>query len=433
MPNQPYIDILGKTSYIKATGSGTENDPYIPSFVQENAGQGNTSQGNAGQEIAVDFGTKITDSTLPAGGVGNIGWLSAIWKLITDRLPALVGGKIPVDVASLSVTLNTANLEISNDVGNPIPISDAGGSVTVDGSVSVSNFPSTFAATQSGIWTVTTGLSQPLTDAQLRATPVAVSGTFWQATQPVSLASLPALAAGSNTIGSIANTTFASTQSGTWNITNISGTISLPTGAATSANQSTANTSLNSIDAKTPALGPATAANSTPITLANDGVFAVNFGATVDSAASSDTGTFSLIALIKRILTKIPQLTTSSTRLLVDGSGVTQPISRSERTYTRFRVDTSTSGDNTIIAAPGAGLSIYIAELVVINKSNTATLVLLREGASTIGDIDMPAKGDGIVLSYSFDSEWKLPANTALVSNLSGNNNIAFWGRFRTA
>lgn len=33
--------------------------------------------------------------------------------------------------------------------------------------------------------------------------------------------------------------TVASTQSGTWNVTNISGTISLPTGAATSANQST--------------------------------------------------------------------------------------------------------------------------------------------------------------------------------------------------
>lgn len=32
---------------------------------------------------------------------------------------------------------------------------------------------------------------------------VAVSGTFWQATQPVSLASLPSLAAGTNTIGSV--------------------------------------------------------------------------------------------------------------------------------------------------------------------------------------------------------------------------------------
>lgn len=37
-------------------------------------------------------------------------------------------------------------------------------------------------------------------------------------------------------------------QSGTWNITNVSGTVSLPTGAATSANQSTANTALQLID-----------------------------------------------------------------------------------------------------------------------------------------------------------------------------------------
>lgn len=42
---------------------------------------------------------------------------------------------------------------------------------------------------------------------------VPVSGTFWQSTQPVSLASLPALAAGSNDIGTIGNTSFAATQS----------------------------------------------------------------------------------------------------------------------------------------------------------------------------------------------------------------------------
>ena len=39
-------------------------------------------------------------------------------------------------------------------------------------------------------------------------------------------------------------------QSGTWNINNVSGTISLPTGASTSANQATANASLSSIDGK---------------------------------------------------------------------------------------------------------------------------------------------------------------------------------------
>jgi hypothetical protein len=48
-----------------------------------------------------------------------------------------------------------------------------------------------------------------LTTAQLSAlmplTTVAVTGTFWQTTQPVSIASLPALAAGSNTIGTVLN------------------------------------------------------------------------------------------------------------------------------------------------------------------------------------------------------------------------------------
>jgi hypothetical protein len=46
--------------------------------------------------------------------------------------------------------------------------------------------------------------------------------------------------------------TISATQSGTWNITNISGTVSLPTGAATSALQTTGNTSLSSIDTKIP-------------------------------------------------------------------------------------------------------------------------------------------------------------------------------------
>ncbi|MEI7838758.1 MAG: hypothetical protein WCI37_03170, partial [bacterium] len=92
-------------------------------------------------------------------------------------------------------------------------------------------------------------------------TSLAVTGTFYQATQPVSLASNnPTLQSGSTTAvtqatgtnlhtvidsgtvtanisGNIGNTVFASTQSGTWNINNISGTVSLPTGAATLAKQ----------------------------------------------------------------------------------------------------------------------------------------------------------------------------------------------------
>lgn len=194
-------------------------------------------------------------------------------------LPNFLAGAYSADFLKLAIALS--------DVWTVDGLGGGGGGGST---VSVDNFPSTFPATQSGTWTVATGLTQPLTDAQLRASAVPVSGTFFQATQPVS---------------------------------------------------------------------------------------------------------------------------------------------RAERTYTRFRVDTSTSGDNTIIAAQGAGVSIYVSELVVINKSTTATLVLLKEGSTTIGDVDMPSEGDGIVLIYGFDNEWKLPSNTALVGNLSGNNNISFWGRYR--
>lgn len=101
---------------------------------------------------------------------------------------------------------------------------------------------------------------------------VAVTGTFWQATQPVSgtvsitansavnVAQIngitPLMGNGVTGTGSqrvtIAsdNTAFTvnAAQSGTWNITNVSGTISLPTGASTSANQTTEITSLQLID-----------------------------------------------------------------------------------------------------------------------------------------------------------------------------------------
>lgn len=72
---------------------------------------------------------------------------------------------------------------------------------------------------------VDTGLTtqtDALTNAQLRASPVPVSGTV------------------------------TANQGGTWNINNITGTVSLPTGAATAANQTTANASLSSLDAKMP-------------------------------------------------------------------------------------------------------------------------------------------------------------------------------------
>lgn len=233
-----------------------------------------------------------------------------------------VGSDGGLSISIQDVTITSSNLEISNDASNPIPISDAGGSITVDGSVSISNFPATQA----------------------------VSGTFWQTTQPISAANLP-----------------------------------LPTNAATSALQTTGNTSLASIDTKTPALGQALAAASTPVVLPAAQITALtppttvgvnslpalstgsnaigsitntSFGISGTLPAFTNTPTFNIgtapnltftntsfianagtdlntsaLALesggnLAGINTKLPSnLTVSATRLLVDGSGVTQPVS----------------------------------------------------------------------------------------------------------
>ena len=80
----------------------TINKGDLPRYENSEYGQSELMQAVANAEVAAllnpsSDGTKITDATIPTGGVGNLGWLSAIWKLISDRIPALSGGRIPVD------------------------------------------------------------------------------------------------------------------------------------------------------------------------------------------------------------------------------------------------------------------------------------------------------------------------------------------------
>jgi len=115
---QPILGIKGTAEYIKATGEGTPESPYVPVVQVESGGTG------GGGTTTVDFGTKITDSTMPAGGVGNLGWLSAIWKLISDRIPVLSNGKIPVELptgVATSALQSTSNTSLAS-IDTKIPL-----------------------------------------------------------------------------------------------------------------------------------------------------------------------------------------------------------------------------------------------------------------------------------------------------------------------
>lgn len=94
--------------------------------------------------------------------------------------------------------------------GNPLPVAivsggGGGGGTVAQGAAGSVTTPWYETPVQGGaLIGATNGLYvQPGT-----GTAWSVTGTFWQATQPVSLAALPALPAGSSTIGSIANTSF---------------------------------------------------------------------------------------------------------------------------------------------------------------------------------------------------------------------------------
>ncbi len=128
----------------------------------------------------------------------------------------------------------------------------------VGGTVDIGNFPTSFGVTQgTSPWVISGSVN-------------ASQAGLWD----VSVNNFPSFP---TTIGVTQDTspwvvsgTVAATQSGTWDINNISGTISLPTGAATAANQATEIASLASIDSKLNTLGQKVSAASVPVVIASD-------------------------------------------------------------------------------------------------------------------------------------------------------------------
>jgi len=185
--------------------------------------------------------------------------------------------KIGYSVAGVAPT------QVSSSNPLPVTLQTAGATQPVSGTVAVSNFPATqavtgtfwqatqpvsgtVAATQSGAWSVsltgTSVVSGTVTANQgtANATPwnenlaqyggvavgatnalhvqpgtgatFPVSGTFWQATQPVSIASSVTVAqATAANLNATVTGTVAATQSGTWNIGSITTLPSLPAGS----------------------------------------------------------------------------------------------------------------------------------------------------------------------------------------------------------
>lgn len=236
--------------------------------------------------LPADYSTAANQTTQIANQVTAQASLSAI-----AASDASIDGKTPT--VGQKAMAGSSPIAIASDQ-SAIPVTVA--SLPLPAGAATSANQATEITSLASIVTNTTGVST----AANQATEITSLGHIDTATaslntklpaqgQALMAASLPVVIASNQSA-------IPASQSGTWNITNVSGTVSLPTGAATSALQTTGNTSLGTLVTSNASMNSAT-------------------GATTDTAATTDTGSFSIISFIKRgmqnwtsLLAKIPAL-----------------------------------------------------------------------------------------------------------------------------
>ncbi len=180
--------------------------------------------------------------------------------------------------------------------------------------------------------------------------------------------------------------TVAATQSGTWNITNVSGTVSLPTGASTSALQTTGNSSLSSIDTK--------------LTTTNTSLSNIDAG--IPAALGQTTMAASMSVAIASNQTAIP-ITDNGGSLTVDGT-----------------VAATQSGTWIL----GANSGVDIGD-VTINNAAGASAVNIQDGGNSI-TVDGTVTANAGTGNYNNASvgtnNSALPSSSTLIGGNDGTN-----------
>lgn len=296
---------------------------------------GCTGEGGGGASTIADGADVNAGATTDAAVSGDAnGTLSAkirqlnrIFTLVWDN----VNNRINVNIGNSSLAVSQSGTWTINAITNPVSVTGT-------------------------FWQATQPVSGPLTDTQLRASAVPVAGTFWQATQPISAAALP-----------------------------------LPSGAATSAKQDTTNASLSSIDSKITAVNTGAVVVSSSALPAGASTAAKQPALGTAGSASSDVITVQGI--------------TAMTALKVDGSGVTQPVS------------------GTVIANAGTGtMAVSAASLPL--PSLAATSTKQSDGSQKTQVVD----GSGNIIgatSNALDINIKSGNPTSITANAGANLNTS--------
>jgi hypothetical protein len=134
-----------------------------------------------GVVIEDGVGNKLGTSANPLNVTGISGGGSG-----SNASVGTTGAAVPTSATALGYQNASGNLTLPTPAAG-LPVADSGAAIT---GAAMPAGGAGLTGWLSAIWSKLSGT-------------LAVSGTFWQATQPVSLAALPALPSGSNTIGNV--------------------------------------------------------------------------------------------------------------------------------------------------------------------------------------------------------------------------------------
>lgn len=99
--------------------------------------------------------------------------------------------------------------------------------------------------------------------------------------------------------------------------------------------------------------------------------------------------------------------------------------------YTQATGTKAASGNNELVAAPGAGYRLVVKDIHIQNESTTETTAKLKSGSTDIRRAKL-AGSAWFSLSFAANEEWRLAENEALNLDLSGANSHGYSLRYFT-
>ena len=401
MAYQSFLDAGGSTSYRKVTGAGTTGDPAVCHQIIDSGTCAVTQSGT--WNITNVSGT----ISLPTGAATAANQTTIIWHVdgIETTLTSIDGKITACNTGAVVLAAGTAAIgKLAANTGVTIGAVEIAASQTLATVTNLSQMGGAAIAMGTGVRSAGTQRVTIATDDV-----VPVTGTFWQATQPVSLASVPSHAvtnAGTFAV-QIDGAALTSLQLLDDAVSGTGFNISQMNGVAVTMGNGASGTGVQRVTIANDSTGILAGVTTvTTLTTLTGG------GVAHDSADSGNPHKIGAKAVAS--ISGVTLVTAADRTDLyagLDGVQITRPHCNLEDIVSGNA--TNTDGTSTqCIAAGGAGIKHYITSVVLCNTSATNITVDIKDGSTVKVSIPVPANSGAI-----FNPPVPIPGSAATAWN----------------